>query len=306
MEKIAILTSSFGVEDKRPISIIEGNGIKITLNPYGRKLTKEEIVPLCKDSIGIISGTEILDEAILGQLKGLAVISRCGAGLDNVDLACAKRLGIKIFNTPDAPTAAVSELTIGLMLNLLRKVNVMDAGIRKDKWEKLMGNLLNEKKIGIIGFGKIGRKVAYLLSRFGCEIAYSDPNVEDGVSGYKRMPIEDLLKWADIISIHASAKNKIIGSRELALMKKGSWIVNISRGTSLDEDALYKSLKSGHVAGAALDVFEQEPYNGPLKALANVILTPHIGSYAREARIKMELESAENLLKGLKEAGRIK
>jgi D-3-phosphoglycerate dehydrogenase len=300
MQKVAITTTTFGKYDKQPLDLLEQNEFSLILNPYGRKLNKDEIIQLCIDAIGIISGTEKLDAYILERLAKIKVISRCGTGLDNVDLAAAKKLGIKVFNTPDAPTIAVAELTIGLILSLLRKIGCMDLAVRNARWEKLMGNLLHKKRVGIIGFGRIGRKVAELLKPFDCTLAYSDPYVEDRLLGLERLSLRELLQWADIITIHISGSNKILGEQELSQIKKGAWLVNVSRGTAVDEEALYRAISGGYLSGAALDVFTEEPYTGPLKDLENVILTPHIGSYAREARIEMEMQAAKNLLAGLR------
>lgn len=299
MKKIGITTTSFGQYDENPLKTIQASGYDVVLNPYGRKLKKDEIVELCKDTAGIIAGTELMDAEILEKLTDLKVISRCGTGLDNIDLSAAKRLGIKVFNTPDAPTIAVAELTIGLILNLLRKINRMDFALRQDRWEKLMGNLLYGKNVGIIGFGRIGRKVAELLKHFGCKIKYYDTRIAVEEQDAERVELSELLKDSDIISIHVSTKEQIIGESEIKQIKKGAWLVNVSRGGVVDENALYHALKEGYLTGAAIDVFVQEPYMGPLKEMNNVILTPHIGSYAKEVRIKMEKVAVENLLKGL-------
>ncbi|MDD5560610.1 MAG: phosphoglycerate dehydrogenase [Candidatus Omnitrophica bacterium] len=301
MKIIAISTTSFAEYDKSPLELLEKSGYRIMANPYGRKIKPEELVKLAKDAAGLIAGTELIDRNIISTLPRLKVISRCGAGLDNVDLEAAKHYNIKVVNTPDAPTLAVAELTVGLMLNLLRKINKMDAAMRRGEWQKLMGNLLSNKKIGIIGFGKIGKKVAELLKPFGCEISYTDPNIKSSNPGFKNMPKTELLRWADILTIHASSTDKILGEKEFKALKKGAWIVNVSRGETVEEAALIKALKNNDISGAAIDVFEQEPYSGMLKELDNVILTPHIGSYAKEARINMELEAVRNLIKGLKE-----
>lgn len=308
MKKIAITTTSYGKYDEKPLKLLKGYDFEILLNPYGRKLKEEEIVEMCKDAIGIIAGTETLNADIIAKLINLKIISRCGVGLDNVDIDTAKRLGIKIFNTPDAPTIAVAELTIGLILNLLRKINPMCTAIRKGKWEKLMGNLLYGKKVGIIGFGRIGRKVGLFLATLGCEVRYYDirdteleiEEIRDRGYSFERSDLDELLKKSDIITIHVSTNEQIIGKTKIKLMKEGAWLVNVSRGGVVDEEGLYQALKEGHLAGAALDVFEQEPYIGFLKELDNIILTPHIGSYAKETRIEMELRAAKNLLKGLR------
>lgn len=301
MNKIVISTSSFGKYDNSPLEFCKENGYKVVLNPYMRKVKPHELIELARNAVGLIAGTEIITEDILSKLSFLKVISRCGVGLDNIDIDAAKRLGIEVFNTPDVPTLAVAELTVELILNLLRKVNPMDRALRKGIWEKQMGNLLYRKKVGILGFGRIGRKVAELLKPFHCEISYADPFVEDGILGLNRLSKQDLLGWSDIVSIHVSEKDRILGKKEIGLMKKGVWLVNTSRGEVIDEDALYCALKEGYFSGAAIDVFNEEPYQGLLKELDNVVLTPHIGSYAKEVRVEMEMQAVKNLLTGLSE-----
>lgn len=162
-----------------------------------------------------------------------------------------------------------------------------------------MGNLLAGKNIGIIGFGRIGRASASLLQSLGCVIAFTDPIVQDEPPQIRRLPLNELLGFADIVIIHVSSKDLIVGSGEIARMKKGGWLINVSRGGTVDEDALFDGLKSGHLSGAAIDVFRSEPYEGNLRELKNIILTPHVGSYAVESRVEMERLSTENLLRGL-------
>jgi D-3-phosphoglycerate dehydrogenase len=299
--KVLISTTSFAEYDHLPLDMIRRRGLEIQMNPLRRKLTEEEIADLIPDFEGLIAGTEPLTEKVMKNAKRLRVISRCGTGLDNVDKAAAEKMGIKVFNTPGAPTLAVAELTVGLILNLLRKVGQMNIAVKNGRWDKQMGNLLHNKKVGIIGFGLIGQKTGELLSGFGVELAHCD--IESKTCSLKcdRLSFEDILGWADVITLHLSPPkgcDALIGNRELKLMKKGSWLINVSRGGMVDEKALYEHLRNGHLSGAALDVFEQEPYVGPLRDLDNVILTPHIGSYAKEARIEMERQAAENLLKG--------
>lgn len=303
MDKILISPSSFGECSGEPISMLKEAGLEVVLNPYKRRLTSDEVLVLAKDCIGIIAGVENLDGNTLSRLRNLRVISRVGVGLENIDLKAADELGIIIKNTPQAPAQAVAELTVGLILNLLRHISLQDRLIHNKRWEKKMGCLLSGKTIGIIGIGRIGKKVAQLLKGMAAKIVVYDLKPDRNWAAkhkIKILPFNDLLSINDIITIHVSSGNTLLGSEEIKMMKKGAYLVNVSRGEVVEENALYNALKSGWLSGAALDVFSDEPYSGPLAELDNVILTPHIGSYARESRIKMECEAARNLLAALK------
>lgn len=299
MKKIVITTSSFGEYDQRPLRLLNEKDFSVVLNPYKRKLREKEVVELCSDALGMIAGTEPLNADVLHKLSSLKVISRCGVGLDNVDIDAAKHLGIKVCNTPFGPTQAVAELTVGLVLSLIRKIPLMDRELRSGVWKKRMGNLLKGKRVGIIGFGRIGNRVGDLLFSLGCKVSYCDPNVSEAKVQYSRLNLQDLLIQSDIVCIHVSGikgNGYMLNERELKSMKEGAWLINCARGGVVNEEVLFEHLKEGHLAGVALDVFENEPYSGPLAELDNVILTPHIGSYAREARIEMEIQATKNLL----------
>lgn len=303
MKKVFISTTSFAKDDPAPLKLLKDAGLDVSLNPFARKLSEKEISGFLTDIDYLIAGTEPLTRRVLESANKLKIISRVGVGLDNVDLGAAKDLDIKVFNAPHGPTQAVAELTVGLILDLLRMSGSMDRDIRKGVWKKRMGNLLKGKRVGIIGFGRIGQRVAEILMPFGVEISYYDISAAKRSPGCVFKPFKELLRWADIITLHCSATEDgrpIIGKEELKDIKKGAWLINTSRGGLVDERSLYTSLKEGYLSGAALDVFEEEPYKGPLAELDNVILTPHIGSYAKEARIKTEIDAAENLLTGLK------
>ena len=297
--KVFISTSSFAEHDSKPIEMLESTNLEVELNPHRRMLSREEIINLVAQTEGLIAGTEVLDAEVLEHLKCLKVISRCGAGIDNVDLEVAKKLGIEVLCTPYGPTNAVAELVVAMIMSLLRHIPCMDREMRMGKWHKKMGHLIQGKQVGIIGYGKIGQRVAELLIGLGVDIAYCDPVVDKGKSGCRKVEMPELLSWADIVTVHASGKKTVLGDDELRQMKKGSWLINCARGGVVDERALYRLLKEGWLSGAALDVFKKEPYEGPLSELDNVIITPHIGSYAVESRVEMEVEAAQNLLKGL-------
>jgi len=306
--RVFISTSSFAEYDKLPLKLLNDAGMNVQLNPYQRKLTKDECLSLYNDIDGLIAGTEALTAGILKSSRNLRVISRCGAGTDSIDMEAAKELGIKVFTTPDAPTQAVAELTIGLILNLVRGISLEDRSVRSGGWQKNMGNLLSKKTLGILGLGRIGKRVVELTQPFNLKYIAWDNSPDRHFAdkyGIEFTGLDELLTKADIVTIHlsyASELKGIIGGRELKLMKRDAFLLNTARGGLVDEGALSNALKERRIAGAALDVFEQEPYTGPLAKLDNVILTPHIGSYAVESRVDMEVQAVKNLIKGLKNA----
>jgi D-3-phosphoglycerate dehydrogenase len=253
---------------------------------------------------GLIAGTEPLTKMVLDSNKKLKVISRLGVGMDNVDIEAAKARSIKVYNTPNGPTDAVAELTLGLLLNVLRQIGSMDRNIRRGVWKKQMGNLLLDKKVGIIGFGRIGRRLAQLLAPFNCKISFYDPYFSAGAQkdALQVKTLEELIKTSDIISLHlpySKENHYLLDRKRIEAMNTGAVLINASRGKLVDEKALLDGLTKGNIAGAGFDAFEDEPYKGPLCQLDNVVLTPHIGSYAKESRVQMETDAVNNLLKGL-------
>lgn len=306
--KILITTSSFGILDKSPLDKLRHEGFEIVMNPYGRKLSQQEALKLYTPEIdGVIAGTEEISAEIIAQAKQLKIISRVGIGIDSIDFKAVQERGIKVYKTVEPVVEAVAELTVGLLLSFLRGIVLADQKVRNNKWEKHMGSLLGGKKIGIVGLGNIGRRVVGLLAGFDVEfIAHDIIKNNQFAKKYrvKYTDLDSLLSQADIVSLHIPFSEKVKGlidSRGLNLMKTSAILINTSRGGIVDEKALVDALIQKKIAGAILDVFEKEPYSGPLVELDNVLLTPHIGSYTRESRVKMELEAVENLIKGLKE-----
>ena len=299
MKNILITTEEFMIKDF-PEDFV------IFKNPYGRKLSEEEAHNLIQrhKPIGMIAGIEPLTRKTLAKAPFLKVISRCGIGLDSVALKAAAELGIKVLNTPDAPTPAVAELAIALMLAVLRKICLMDGKIRDGEWARPMGSLLAGKTVGIIGCGRIGAYVARLAKTFGCNLMGYDPYIK--VSPFCTLcDLDVLLRDSDIVTLHIpyTRENHHIISRErIFAMKKDAVLINTARGGLIDEEALYDALIKEHLSGAALDCFEKEPYSGPLVKLENVVLTSHVGSNAKEARLVMEQQALENLVKTLAEA----
>lgn len=297
MEKIKVLIgpSTFAEIDKSPIIRLIDTGFEIVENPYKRKLTKEELLVLLSDVSGLIAGLEVLDREVLGKSQ-LKVISRCGSGLSNIDLKAAKDLGIFVKSTPLAPVTAVAELTIGCLLTLLRQVPQMNEALHKRKWSKRIGRQLCGMNIAIVGFGNIGKRVGQLLLALGAKVFAVDPLYLDKIDFIHKVDFDEALRKADVITLHCSGENCILGEREFKLMKRGGYILNAARGSLIDELALKQALDDNHVAGVWFDTFQNEPYSGILCEYNQVILTPHIGSYTFECRRDMEMESVENLI----------
>lgn len=308
MKNILITTSSFDYLNDNLIAAVFSKGYKIQFNPLKRKLTVEEVMKLIDkyDPVGMVAGIEPLKRSVLEKAEHLRVISRCGIGLDTVDLEAAHDYGIIVTNTPDGPTIPVAELTIGLILCLLRQIHFTNEKLKKGQWERPMGSLLYQKNVGILGCGRIGTRVAKLLSGFECCVLGHDPNLKDKNKNYTMVDLKELICQSDILTIHLSYSpetHQIINHEKIQMMKKGSFLINTARGDLVDEIALHEALCSGHLGGAALDTFEKEPYQGPLRELDNALLTAHIGSYAKEARLMMEKQAWENLIHELKILG---
>ena len=304
--KVLASPSSIGQIASDPFDLLIANGYEVVKNPYGRKLTEEETIKLGKDCIGIVAGVENLNAKVINSLPKLKCISRVGVGMDSVDISYAESKGIQVLNTPNGPTRAVAELTLGLTMALLRKIPNAHYDLKNKVWKKQTGNLLFEKKVGVLGLGRIGRTTAEMFKALGNQVAGFDlyPNEEWAkINGVEILNLKELLTTCDIITIHVPAKadgSAVLTKEELDLLKNDAFVVNVSRGGVIDEDALYEVLQSGKLSAVALDVFNQEPYSGPLCDLENVVLTPHIGSYAKEGKLKMEIDAAQNLINALK------
>lgn len=299
-QKILLGPSSFAQLDSAPVDRLISAGFEVVNNPFGRKLIKQELIELLPGAKGLIAGLEILDEEVMRKSE-LKVISRCGSGLSNVDMEAAERLGIKVFSTPYGPTSAVAELTLGAMINLLRMISLMDRDMHEGRWTKKIGMQLEGKTVVVIGLGRIGRKVVSLLKPFNVRLLAVDPDVKEKIDGVEILPLDKALVEADIITIHSSGEQQIIGDDEFRLIKSGAFLLNAARGGLINEGALVNALESGKIAGAWLDTFGVEPYIGPLSKYPQVLLTPHVGSYTLECRRSMEMEAVNNLLSGLRE-----
>lgn len=260
-----------------------------------------------RDQIGsadaIILGTEQLTREDMEKIVGLQIVARTGVGTDNIDLIAAKDLGIRVTNTPGTNAIAVAEYAIGLMLSAARKISAGEASVRSHKWQRFSGIELHGKTLGILGFGRIGSRVAQIAQSFGMEVLAYDPAVnEAGFSAaqVRGVSLDALLMRSDFISVHlpltATTRN-LLDAAAIQKMKPTAYLINSARGGILDEDALVQALQENLLGGAALDVFASEPIatNSPLKSVPNLVLTPHMGGATHEARAMSERVAATSI-----------
>ena len=260
------------------------------------------------DALVVRSAVQV-DDKLMEQAPKLRVIGRAGVGVDNIDAEAATRRGIVVMNTPGANAVAVAELTLGLMLALARKLPAANSTMHAGRWEKksLQGAELRGKTLGILGLGRIGLEVARRARGFGLEIVGSDPFVSAAVArenNVRLVAIDELFAASDYITLHVGLTPQthgIINARTIAAMKKGVRVINCARGELVDEAALAAALKSGHVGGAALDVFTEEPpKDSPFAGMDNVILTPHIAGSTAEAQEAVGIQIAMQVREYLK------
>jgi len=302
--KILISTSSFGELDPSLLSnLIET--YSCVFNAHGRRLKTEELLELVADINGIIAGTEIYSREILSKARNLKVISRVGIGTDNIDLDFCREQGINVATTKTDLSFSVAELVISLFFSFFRNIPAHQMEMKNNNWQREMGETISGKTLGIIGLGSIGKKLVELTIGLNLNIVAYDPCEDKEFSSkysVKYCDINELLKCSDIVTIHApSAEDNqpIISEEQFKIMKPNALLINTSRGKNINEEFLFEALKNKTIAGACIDVFNDEPYKGNLASLDNVILTPHIGGYTSDVRRDLESEAVENLRKFL-------
>jgi len=293
------------------IELLEESGVKvISLPPGADEASLQELAPEA-DALITRGGIKVTRKTMVSSPR-LRAVGVHGIGCDHVDLEAARELGKVVFNTPAALTETVAEMTLALMLALTRRVVSADKAVRAGEWSRKYGDLrgteIMGKTVGIVGLGRIGSAVARRLKRFGVELIYHDmignPGLEAEI-GIERVGLDDLLRSSDIITLHlpyTPGTHHLISCREIGMMRDGARVVNTARGRIIDQEALVEALRLGKVAGAALDVFEEEPLDpgSPLASMDNVILTPHLGASSNEAMERMAVQVAEGALKVLR------
>jgi len=256
--------------------------------------SEDELVRIIGDYDAImVRSKPTVTRRVIEAAKKLKVIGRAGVGLDNVDVDAARQRGVVVVNSPEASSISVAEHTFALILSLLRHIPKADRTMREGKWEKkLVGNELYGKRLGIIGFGRIGKEVALRAGAFGMTVVAHDPAMtSEDIREYNATLVDlgELLRTSDIVSLHVPAlpsTRDLINAKTISLMKPTSFLINASRGHAIDEEALCAAIRDRRIAGAALDVYKKEPLeNSPLLNLENVVLTPHLGANTDEAQI---------------------
>ena len=304
--KVHITTLPF---NKDNLAFLE-KSFDVTINPLGRKIKNEEVYEQVHEADYVIAGTEKYDQELLSKLVNLKGISRVGIGIDNIDLDIAAKNNIKIFNTPEEPAKGVAELTLAFILNLLREISSHQHNLNQGNWERTLGKSLNEATISLIGGGRVAKNVSkFLLSGGVKKIKVFDILDLSTDPDWKHESIsicgfEECLSNSDIVSLHVpmNEQNKnMISKKELLVMGKNSYLINVSRGGLINEEDLYKALNSNLIKGAALDVFATEPYKGKLLECKNLIATPHVASSTEYVRDQMERRACENLINLLDE-----
>ena len=293
--KIVVGASSFATQSDKAINLMLQQGIEVIKNPYGRKMTESEIIAHLQGADGLLAGLEPLNENVLSKAPSLKAIARIGIGMDNVDIGAADKYGIKISNTPDAPTKAVAEMTIAALLAIGHQIMESNDDVHHGIWKKRIGFSIEGLKVLIIGFGRIGQKVVEHLNYFGAEVLIYDPYI----AKYAQRDLAELLSEVDVVSIHAAGKDEIITANLFDDMKKGIVLLNCARGALVNEDALYQALHDGTVSYFWGDTLWQEPYEGEIAKCNNAILTPHISTYNTLCRETMETEAVQNILRDL-------
>jgi D-3-phosphoglycerate dehydrogenase len=293
--RLLVTPTSYGKNDPRLKTQLEAQVGEVIYNPTGKPLTSTEVAKLLPGIDGYIAGLDAIDAQALQAAERLKVIARYGVGVDNVDLAAAREKGIVVTNTPGANSVSVAELALGLMLALARQIPEAVEAVHQGKWPRYSGISLEGKIIGILGLGAIGKQLARRLAGFDCKILAYDPFADAtfaASNSIELVPLDKVIQEADFISLHLPLlpeTRALVNEAFLNRMKKGSFLINTSRGEVVDEAALLEALQSGHLKGAGLDAFTVEPpaAGNPLLALPQVIATPHLGAQTDGATSNM-------------------
>ena len=299
------------IEDYRERLSIEG--VELIAANVNERLSEEELLECVGDIDGIICGDDRITGRVMDAAPRLRVISKWGTGIDSIDSEEAKRRGIPVYRTPNAFSEPVADTVLGYILTFARRLPWMDRDIRQGKWQKPRLVSLQECVLGVVGVGDCGKAVVRRAKSFGMRVLGNDIKVlpDDFLTetGLEVVSLEDLLSKADFVSLHPDlnpTSYHIIGKKQFETMKPGAYLINTSRGPVVDEAALIQALQEGRIAGAALDVFEEEPLpaESPLRTMDNCFLAPHNANSSIKAWERVHENTVRNLLEGLNTTGR--
>ena len=303
-KKVLVTATNYSTYCAAAKALLEENGVEVIENPYGRPMTREELLAAVGDIDGVVVGVDTWNEEIFAHAPKLRAMARFGVGVDNIDLPAAKTHGIQVTNAKGMNSNPVAELTVGLILSTLRNVPAFNASIREGKWDRFMGRDLAGMTVGLLGFGDIAQRVAKKLSGFDVSICAYDlyPNLEKAKAlRVEMVSMEEVLRRADVVCMHLPSlpsTHHIMDARTFGMMKDGSYFINTARGALVDETALAQALRSGKLTAAAIDVFDQEPVrrDNPLFALPNLFATPHTAAETYDTYHNVGLATARQLL----------
>jgi phosphoglycerate dehydrogenase-like enzyme len=307
MKQILITPRSLTKDGDPALDLLSREGYELVFSTPGKMPQEDELIRLLPGCVGYLAGVEPITAAVLESADDLKVISRNGTGINTIDLQAAQRLKIKILRAEGANARGVAELTVGVILGLIRSIPFSDAGMKRKKWERRKGLELQGRTLGLIGCGKIGQRVSQLALAFGMEVLAYDafPDRKFAPDPHFRFAdLEAVLAHSEIISFHCPEQadgRPILDRDSLGRLKPGVFVVNTARASLIDETAILEALHDGRVAGLALDVFDREPPDvTALLSDDRVIVTPHIGGFTSESVSRATLAAVENLLKFLK------
>jgi glyoxylate reductase len=313
--KVLVTARAFWASGKPARDALEAAGCEVIDSPEAGPVPKAELIPLLQGCQAVICSSDPYTDEVYAACPDLKVVSRCGVGTDSVDIPAATQAGVLVTNTPGAMTDAVADYTFALMLGIARRLPESESLMRTGGWGEFPGVLIFGKTLGLIGFGQIGQGVAKRAIGFGMKILAYDPVMEDAITTLsalngRELPVEftdlaDLLIRSDFVSIHAPSTPETKGMFNadlLSKMKATAYLINTARGALIDDAALIQALVKGTIAGAAIDVYSQEPLpaDSPLRKAPRMLLTPHNAFNATEAAEVMSLMSAENVLAAMR------
>ncbi len=305
--KVLLTAKAFGMFSDEPIKMLEAAGCEVIRSPFNLPLKPGDLATVIKGMDAVIVQNDVVDKAALDAADKLKIVVMHGIGLDLIDLAYAKEKGIYVTNLPGVNADSVAEVALSFMLALNRRINESERILRDGHWKMFIGEDLAGKKLGIIGLGAIGKALATKAKALGMDVVANNRSKDLEFAeklGIKYVSVEEMLPQCDFISLNTPRTPEtyhMLDKEHLYKMKKGAFLVNVSRGGLIDEDALYEAIKDGHLAGAGLDVFEKEPIpmDSKLFELPNCIMTPHIAGQCKQSLMRSSTQAATKVLEKL-------